>query len=235
MSVEFDAFRDIKRHLIKLRKQQTAREQAGQIGPLKSPWPLMAPKNIPGQSVPLGWMNYSSGSPITNTPEKKVTLPKSFIAGPILAHRRWRIYGENLSSLNFKVFIEPGVPQKAACLAVVRYGSHGEKDQRLSPYSGCTCGHYAYKRMESLAHLTPAESCVDGLVALWGKIIEHELGYRAEYAYPHTLWEPKRSTVMPGFPVAQQGRIEELAVRYGIAVAPFPSAPLPAPEIPDGI
>jgi hypothetical protein len=31
-------------------------------------------------------------------------------------------------------------------------------------------------------------SSVYGKVALWGRIIEHERGYRAQYAYPLELW-----------------------------------------------
>ena len=48
----------------------------------------------------------------------------------------------------------------------------------------CTCGIYGWKkwRKEHLKEID--EGSVFGLINLWGKVIEHDLGYRAEYAYP---------------------------------------------------
>ena len=48
----------------------------------------------------------------------------------------------------------------------------------ILPLKYCCCGIYAYKNYNR---------CVSGLsgsVKLWGRIVEHEDGYRAQYAYP---------------------------------------------------
>jgi hypothetical protein len=73
---------------------------------------------------------------------------------------------------------------------------------------GHSCGVYAWKS-EQLAvnHLIDAwaegrivtfskyglEFYMLGEVWLWGQVVEHELGYRAEIAYPAAFWETERS------------------------------------------
>ena len=54
------------------------------------------------------------------------------------------------------------------------------------------CGIYGVKSAEILKtferHISPYTMCtIVGQVALWGRIVEHELGYRAQYAYPKCL------------------------------------------------
>ena len=64
------------------------------------------------------------------------------------------------------------------------------------------------------------EGWVVGEVALWGRVIEHTLGYRAEYAYPIRLFRPP--SPMPGFPQPVQAPLEQLAALYGIPVEDYP-------------
>jgi hypothetical protein len=55
-----------------------------------------------------------------------------------------------------------------------------------APNKRCTCGIYAHSdsgRADDYAHGRSAW----GAVYLWGRIIEHETGYRAEFAYPKDL------------------------------------------------
>lgn len=54
-----------------------------------------------------------------------------------------------------------------------------------APDPGCTCGLHATHSVDVLRRTRcPA---VLGRVALWGRVIEHEYGYRAQYAYPQRL------------------------------------------------
>jgi hypothetical protein len=54
-----------------------------------------------------------------------------------------------------------------------------------APEPGCTCGLHATNGYELLRKTRcPA---VLGRVALWGRVIEHELGYRSQFAYPQRL------------------------------------------------
>jgi hypothetical protein len=54
-----------------------------------------------------------------------------------------------------------------------------------APDPGCRCGIYASDSLESFlaAERSPAAPVI-GQVALWGRVIEHRTGWRAEYAYP---------------------------------------------------
>jgi hypothetical protein len=54
-----------------------------------------------------------------------------------------------------------------------------------SPAEGCTCGVYAARNKEHLQWIGYlADADIYGEVALWGEVVPHELGYRAQYAYP---------------------------------------------------
>ncbi|MGH7317389.1 MAG: hypothetical protein ACREJS_14125, partial [Candidatus Rokuibacteriota bacterium] len=59
------------------------------------------------------------------------------------------------------------------------------------PVAGCSCGFWAFR---SIAQLTlwrsTASTMVFGPVALWGRVLELERGYRAAYAYPLALFVP---------------------------------------------
>ncbi len=64
-----------------------------------------------------------------------------------------------------------------------------ELAQHPSPVPGCTCGIYASSSLRNLVTSTPSMPAVSavGTVALWGRVIEHERGWRAEFAYPDRL------------------------------------------------
>lgn len=69
------------------------------------------------------------------------------------------------------------------------------------PELACTCGLHA-TRDAGLLHRARNPAVV-GTVALWGRVVEHELGYRGQFAYPQRLmlvcylcfwqWGPGRS------------------------------------------
>jgi hypothetical protein len=48
----------------------------------------------------------------------------------------------------------------------------------------CSCGVYAAKHYQHLIDINYGRYGIHGEVALWGKIVECTLGYRAQYAYP---------------------------------------------------
>lgn len=58
-----------------------------------------------------------------------------------------------------------------------------------APQLQCTCGIHAATDLDELiippsgAHLLVAV----GQVSLWGRVEEHDTGYRAKYAYPYSL------------------------------------------------
>lgn len=79
------------------------------------------------------------------------------------------------------------------------------------PELQCSCGIYAWRSREAAEHharsrftgrlmiypsdtqFAPAPHTVFGQVSLWGRVLEHEDGWRGQYAYPYSLntFEPK--------------------------------------------
>jgi len=55
------------------------------------------------------------------------------------------------------------------------------------PSLKCTCGLYAAKNIEHIEKCGYGKFGVRGEVYLWGRVVEHERGWRAEFAYPKSL------------------------------------------------
>jgi len=95
-------------------------------------------------------------------------------AGEIIAYRAWKMYGNdpNLHSVYVDYIWKPDKPQQ-------------DPKGHLNDFGGN--GFHAFKTLEKCKQeygytqgISP--TLVYGEVALWGKVIEHERGYRAEYA-----------------------------------------------------
>jgi preprotein translocase subunit YajC len=56
------------------------------------------------------------------------------------------------------------------------------------PNPKCTCGIFATKNLERPRQLGYASYGVSGEVYLWGTVVEHTLGWRAQFAYPKSLF-----------------------------------------------
>jgi len=131
---------------------------------------------------------------------------------PFIAHRTWKwsANGVNptwhitpsgvnrgLYSLN-NTYWHPRVPMVAntkACMHCVGVGIAMEMREpelgHQAPGENCSCGIYAAKDFEHLKKHgywdAIGDDRVHGDIYLWGKICEHELGYRAQFAYPKNL------------------------------------------------
>jgi hypothetical protein len=75
----------------------------------------------------------------------------------------------------------PGRAMKARCPLLSLSGI-----VHSSPQENCTCGIYALKRPWPPGSIHPRFP-ICGEVYLWGKIIEHRAGWRAQYAYPKSF------------------------------------------------
>src|ERR1019366_7578286 len=96
-------------------------------------------------------------------------------------------------SLNGEPWL-PGRPLAAACRVVERgafVGSaktvHGAHEL---PSVDCTCGVYAAKDPAHLRQFGYEGRGIHGEVYLWGTVVEHKLGWRAQFAYPKSLFLP---------------------------------------------
>jgi hypothetical protein len=112
---------------------------------------------------------------------------------PIAAHRVWQLDAMGLRSLNGEPW-SPGKPLAAECRAT----SHGiivgraeaAHDAHDAPQANCTCGVYASKSLEHLRTTGYTRYGIHGEVNLWGTVVEHEQGWRAQLAYPRSLFLP---------------------------------------------
>ena len=110
----------------------------------------------------------------------ETTTPYLDLGNEVIAFRGWELAfdGQKFSLVSRyrpdnKVWT-PGETTTASC----RVGSHSNE---TIPVEGCACGIYATKDpMGSVGSLV-------GSVKLWGQYVEHEFGWRAQYAYPKVL------------------------------------------------
>ena len=102
-------------------------------------------------------------------------------AEAVTAWRGWSVVevdGEfRLSSLTRPEVWTPRAPHAASC----------PKGRTPTPQRRCRCGVYAAISPEALAGLLSLPGGVVGEVSLWGRVIEHGRGYRAQVAYPARL------------------------------------------------
>lgn len=83
----------------------------------------------------------------------------------------------------------PNEPTEAICRVHRHARKHYINHERI-PADGCSCGIYAFKAPYKLRTDDYLNQDMYGEVWLWGKVIEHSMGYKAEYAYPKALYFP---------------------------------------------
>jgi len=124
---------------------------------------------------------------------------------PIVAYRTWQWDNLGLRSLNEEQWF-PGQPLAASC-RVSQAGCH------QPPCLTCTCGVYAAKNFDHLRSIGYADYGIHGETYLWGKVVEHRLGYRAQFAYPKNLVLPVNA--IPYKLAEAESRLETL-LSYGV-------------------
>lgn len=143
---------------------------------------------------------------VSANPRLVRALPSPRRYGHVMGWRWWRVDRGGLHSL--WVNCAHAWPTDQALWA----GSPLHPDPRN--YWG-RCGVYAWRELpQALRQNLPAgyDLFVLGEVALWGHVIEHERGFRAEYAYPYSL---RVVAVLPGAPAPRE-RIADLAKQYSL-------------------
>ena len=99
---------------------------------------------------------------------------------PMVGYRVWQWDALGLKSLN-GVQWHPGKAFAAECRT---------QGCQEPPRSDCTCGIYASKSLNDLRWTGYTHHGIHGEVCLWGTIVEHERGWRAQFAYPKNLVVP---------------------------------------------
>ena len=99
-------------------------------------------------------------------------------AGEIIAWRAWRVKGDCLRSAVMDSIWSEHEPMIGDPI----------KDYGVHAYN-CKEGPYVDGYAGPGVMISFADGWVSGQVALWGEIVEHKLGYRAQYARVHSLDE----------------------------------------------
>jgi hypothetical protein len=146
-------------------------------------------------------------------------------AAPVLGWRAWAVVetaaGLRLGSVLYDEVWTPGTTALAVCrrredLFAAPLSPHA------TPTMDCGCGfHAARDAADALSYLRgrnePSTVCrILGEVALWGRLVETEAGWRAAAAYPVRLYAPD----------------EAIAEALGIYGVPVISAPCESPFSP---
>ncbi len=178
---------------------------------------------------------------VAEDPPRWVAMPDAtrLAAGYLIAWRAWTVW-EHAGALSLRSFaftLDPANtwPARQPYVARCRF-----RRPHVAPVRSCSCGIYGYARLSSLLgdqHCLPHRLMGDtptstasgldfrghryrgvvvGRVALWGHVIEHEGGYRAQYAYPQLVY----ATCLSGEQRAA------LASAYGIEVYHVPLSAL---------
>jgi len=112
-----------------------------------------------------------------------ISLERLTTSEPISAWRAWTLTGRadgtrlRLRPVGGRAHPwPPGKPAVATC-------KHGR--MHSAPDLECSCGLHGTHAVEILRRTK--NPSVLGTVSLWGRVVEHELGYRAQYAYPQHL------------------------------------------------
>lgn len=101
---------------------------------------------------------------------------------PVIGWRYWQVAPSGLlrSVTQRRIEWRPGQVMRARCLGA------GHR----APDEGCDCGVYGARDLDTLREhglcLAP-ETLVVGRIALWGRVIPDEAGWRGEYGEPASL------------------------------------------------
>lgn len=116
-------------------------------------------------------------------------LPDEFGTEPLLGYRGWQVIdvgdgtGPALKSLH--VFYVWGRTVEAFCHQQAAPFLRGRHPGKISPDPACSCGVYAQLPEHPLTEWDEAKQGIvsaSGTIAMWGRIIQCERGYKAQYA-----------------------------------------------------
>jgi hypothetical protein len=124
-------------------------------------------------------------------------------AEPVVAWRTWRVVrapeGLRLGSVVYPTVWEPRHEVTCDCLATKRRLwplRRRVREDHDPPEAACTCGIYASRDVALASRYAfslgfegrGTVARVIGLVALWGRVLACERGWRAQFAYPRRIY-----------------------------------------------
>lgn len=149
-----------------------------------------------------------------------------FLIEPFRAWRAWEVVkhphrGMLLRSLTYRVHWPPRRSFRAHCLREWSFPAMQQEvtEKHCAPDVGHRCGVYSVKNREGARAWGGGGGrvMVLGIVLVWGKVIEHEDGYLAEYAYPLAFEELGNAAAWESAGWEPEQVLPRLAERYGVA------------------
>lgn len=140
-------------------------------------------------ALPPGWKIEIVNGPTQPQPE----LELAFDTEPIVGWRAWKLVdysrrdGTTEPRLTAIIAGEIWDPRRRFEARCTRSRSHSHE----SPWPDCQCGAWAVRTRTDAAQRALAaggKTVCYGPVYLWGRVLEFEHGYRAQYAYPQKLY-----------------------------------------------
>ncbi|WP_133824846.1 hypothetical protein [Actinomycetospora succinea] len=110
-------------------------------------------------------------------------------AVPVVGWRVWRLGGDRTGPELVSPAVTAGWPARTAMTAACRRGCPS------APAWDCGCGLYATTTLDLLLPSFTDAGAVLGCVALWGRVVEADRGWRAEHAYPLLALAPRPDAV----------------------------------------
>jgi hypothetical protein len=105
---------------------------------------------------------------------------------PVTGWRAWALARTPDGRPELRPIIYSGERWPAGQVARAECPPHAMSGHR-APVADCTCGLYAVDGLDRLPAVTGRDITVIGSVSVWGTLIEHESGLRAELGYPDRL------------------------------------------------
>ena len=141
-----------------------------------------------------------------------------FGSAPFVGWRCWKLMlPAYIGDANGTCIWDPQTRQDAYC----RFNDRAFQPHD-APQLDCTCGIHAARTLDDLLRMgyTRGYYAVVGTVALWGKVVECENGFRAQFAYPTELFynfKPKTLNNQAQELVAADLLAFRIGMRYGVA------------------
>lgn len=158
-----------------------------------------------------GWVPVVHGwVPVVPSPALSPLDDEGVKVGEIEAWRAWRVNGESLQSLAMDNFWNPGAPMEGNPDDAPQGVYAFKTKERLQDEVSFACQEDP--AILAIARKAGSEwiNAAYGRVALWGRIVEHDHGYRAEYAKVLSL---------EGGPCGRE-KLAELCRAYGLPEPP---------------
>jgi hypothetical protein len=145
---------------------------------------------------------------------------------PFTAYRVWNWKVEGITSLNGALWTPketfeakcPGhedIRSMQAASGSPEAAAFWNKQAHNVPDTECTCGLYAGINMQHMIDTHYIQRGIHGEVSLWGRLIRHTLGWRAQFAYPKYFVVP--ANMVPFRMADAKMRLDSLA-EFGVDI-----------------